>query len=100
MRYVSPDGVVSRELAVEVKRSAPQVIELRAATGKRRVAWTAELSVTDGDDNASTITVDDRGEPFRVTATSASRGYEPVYGATGITGFAPSQNVARGGSSC
>ena len=100
VRYVSPNGVVSRKLAVEVKRSAPQVIELRARTRKRRVAWTAELSVKDGDDNTSTITVDDGGEPFRVTATSASRGYEPVYGPTGITGFARSENVARGGSSC
>ena len=100
VRYVSPNGVVSRELAVEVKRSAPQVIELRAATKKRRVAWTAELSVKDGDDNTSTVTVDDGGEPFRVTATSASRGYDPVYGPTGITGFARSESVARGGSSC
>jgi len=100
VRYVSPNGVVSRRLAIEVTRSDPQVLELRAATKKRRVAWTAELSVKDGDGNTTTIGVDDDGEPFRVTATSASRGYEPVYGATGITGFARSDDVARGGSSC
>lgn len=100
VRYVSPNGVVSRELAVAVTRSEPQVLELRAATRKRRVAWTAQLSVKDGDGNTTTIDVDDGGEPFRVTATSASRGYEPVYGATAITGFARSDDVARGGSSC
>ena len=32
-------------------------------------------------------TCDDGGRPFRMTSPTASRGYEPVYGATGITGF-------------
>ena len=100
VRYVSPNGVVSRDLALEVRRGAPQVIELRAAAKHHRVAWTAELSVKDGDGNTSTVPVDDGGEPFRVTAPSASRGYEPVYGATGITSFARSRSLARGGSSC
>ena len=100
VRYVSVNGVVSRNLALEVSRSEPQVIELRAATKRRRIAWTAELSLKDADGNASTVVVDDGGDPFRVTATRASRGYEPVYGPTGITGFAPSSRVARGGSSC
>ena len=100
VRYVSVNNVVSRRLALEVERSAPQVIELRAATKRRRVAWTAELSVKDDDGNTSVVAVDDEGKPFRVTATSASRGYEPVYGPTGITGFARSSTVARGGSSC
>ncbi|MBW3654392.1 MAG: hypothetical protein KY433_12625, partial [Actinobacteria bacterium] len=83
-----------------VRRGAPQVIELRVATKKRRVAWTAELSVKDGDGNSSTVSVDDGGKPFRVTSPSASRGFEPVYGPTGITGFAPSSSLARGGSRC
>jgi len=100
VRYVSADGAVSRDLALEVRREAPQVIELRAATRKRRVAWTAELLVRDDDGNAATVPVDDAGKPFRVTSASASRGYEPVYGPTGITSFARSRRLARGGSSC
>jgi hypothetical protein len=100
VRYVSRNGVVSRNLALEVSRAAPQVIELRAATKKRRVAWTAELSVSDGDGTTSMLSVDDRGKPFRVTSASASRGYEPVYGPTGITGFSRSKTLARAGSSC
>ena len=100
VRYVSVNGVVSRNLALDVSPSEPQVIELRAATRRRRVAWTAQLVVRNDDGDRSTVVVDDDGEPFRVTATRASRGYEPVYGPTGITGFARSSNVARGGSSC
>lgn len=100
VRYVSVNGVVSRNLALEVASGAPQVIELRAATRRRRVAWTAELTVTDDDGRTSTVSVDDDGEPFRVTSASASRGYEPVYGPTGITGFSRSDSLARGGSSC
>jgi hypothetical protein len=100
VRYVDPKGVVSRDLALEVRRGAAQVLELRAAARHHRVAWTAELSVRDRDGNRSTVTVDDGGKPFRVTAPSASRGYEPVYGATGIKSFTRSRSLARGGSSC
>lgn len=100
VRYVSVNGVVSRSLALEVSSAAPQVIELRATTRKRRVAWTAELTVKDDDGHASTVAVDDGGKPFRVTSASASRGYAPVYGPTGITGFSRSTSLARGGSSC
>ncbi len=100
VRYVSSDGSVSRKLALEVERSAPQVIELRAATERRRVAWTAELSVTDDDGNTSTVSVDNAGKPFRVTSARASQGYEPVYGPTGITSFARSDALARGGREC
>lgn len=98
--YVSRNGVVSRRLALAVEPGAPQVIELRAATKKRRVAWTAELTLKDDEGRTSTVSVDDGGEPFRVTSSSASRGYEPVYGPTGITGFSRSRTLARGGSSC
>jgi hypothetical protein len=100
VRYVSKNGVVSRKLALEVSADAPQVIELRAATKRHRVAWTAELAVRDGDGNTSRVSVDDDGKPFRVTSPRASRGYEPVYGATGITSFARSNSLARGGSDC
>jgi len=100
VRYVNGSGAGSSKLALEVKRGAPQVIELRAATKKRRVAWLALLSVKDADGNTATVPVDDAGKPFRVTSASASRGYEPVYGATGITSFARSKSLARGGAGC
>lgn len=100
VRYVSRNGVVSRRLALALERGTPQVIELRAATKKRRVAWTAELTLKDDGGHTSTVSVDDGGKPFRVTSSSASRGYEPVYGPTGITGFSRSRTLARGGSSC
>jgi len=99
-RYVSANRVVSRSLALEVKRSAPQIIELRVGTRKHRIAWTADLSLKDADGHTSTVGVDDGGEPFRVTSASRSRGYEPVYGATGITSFQQSRTLARGGSRC
>ena len=100
VRYVSVNGVVSRKFGLEIGRSAPEILELRAATRSRRVAWTAELMVTDDDGRTATVAVDDGGKPFRVTSTRASRGYEPVYGATGIIGFRPSRSLARGGSGC
>jgi hypothetical protein len=100
VRYVSSRGVVSRNLALDVSRSQPQVIELRAQTARHRAAWTAELTVRDRDGNASTVSVDDGGTPFRITSARSSRGYEPVYGATGITSFKRSRSLARGGSSC
>jgi hypothetical protein len=100
VRYVSSSGVVSRTLALEVNRSRPQVVELRAATARHRVAWTAELSVRDTHGHSSTVTVDDGGRPFRVTSARSSRGYEPVYGATAITSFKRSRSVARGSSRC
>lgn len=99
-RYVDARGHGSRTLALEVTREATQVIELRAATGRRRVAWTAELKVRDREGRVSTVVVDDRGGPFRVTSTRSSNGYEPVYGATGITSFERSRKLARGGSDC
>jgi len=99
VRYVSSRGVVSRTLALEVKRS-PQVVELRAATARHRVAWTAELSVRDKGGHASTVEVTDGGKPFRVTSSRSSRGYEPVYGATSITSFKRSRTLARGSSRC
>jgi hypothetical protein len=100
VRYVSANGVVSRALALEVTRSAPQILELRVSTQKHRVAWTADLAVKNKDGNTATISVDDGGTPFRMTSASRSTGYEPVYGATGITSFERSRTLARGGSSC
>jgi hypothetical protein len=100
VRYVSSGGVVSRNLALEVGRAGQPVIELRVATARHRVAWTAELSVRDRGGHASTVVVNDGGKPFRVTSPRSSRGYEPVYGATAITSFKRSRTLARGGSSC
>ena len=100
VRYVSSGGGVSRNLALEVARGQQQVIELRAATARHRVAWTAELSVRDHGGHPSTVVVNDGGKPFRVTSARSSRGYEPVYGATAITSFTRSRSLARGGSRC
>lgn len=100
VRYVSSRGIVSRNLALEVARSQPQAIELRATTARHRVAWTGELTVRDRHGHTWTVSVDDGGTPFRVTSARSSRGYEPVYGATGITSFQRSRSLARGDSSC
>jgi hypothetical protein len=100
VRYVSSRGVVSRTFALVVRPSQPQVVELRAATARHRVAWTAEVAVRYRDGSSSTIAVDGGGRPFRVTSARSSRGYEPVYGATGITSFKRSPGLARGGSGC
>lgn len=100
VRYVDGAGKRSRRLALELRPGAPREVELHAATTRRRVAWTAELSLRDADGRASTIAVDDGGEPFRVTATRSSRGYEPVYGMTGIRSFQRARRVARASSDC
>jgi hypothetical protein len=76
-----------RKLGIEVGRSDRKIVEIQASTRRHRVAWVAELTVTGDGRRPATITVDDSGQPFRVTSPTASRGYAPVYGATGITGF-------------
>ena len=40
------------------------------------------------DGDASTIVVDDGGKPFRVTSERSSRSYLPIYGQSGIIGYA------------
>lgn len=100
VRYVSARGAASPALALEVERAAPQVLELRAATRSHRVAWTAELSVRDEDGRSSSVVVDDAGKPFRVTSARASRGYEPVYGATAITSFRRGDPRERDAEGC
>ena len=87
-RYVGADKRSSKALALEVGRAKPQVLELQATTRDHRVAWVAELTVRNEDGDASTIVVDDRGEPFRVTSERASRSYQPIYGQSGIIGYA------------
>jgi hypothetical protein len=87
VRYIGADKHSSRTLGFEVARAAPQVIELQAATRRHRVAWTASLSLRDADGNASTVTVDDNGKPFRVTSQRSSSFYSPVYGQSGIIGY-------------
>jgi hypothetical protein len=77
----------TRRLGIEIGRTERRIVEIQASTRRHRVAWVAELMVSGEGRTRATITVDDSGQPFRVTAPTASRGYAPVYGATGITGF-------------
>ena len=88
-RYIGTDERRSRTLSLAVSRTDPQVIELQAATRRHRVAWTAELTVRNADGDRATITVDDGGKPFRVTSERSSRSYQPIYGQSGIIGYAP-----------
>lgn len=87
-RYVGADDRSAKTLSVEVDRTDPQVIELHAATRTHRIAWVAELTVRNEDDEPQTIVVDDDGEPFRVTSERSSRSYRPIYGQSGIIGYA------------
>jgi hypothetical protein len=88
VRYVDAKGGSSRALSLALTRTAPSVLELQAATKSRRVAWTAQLSISRNGGRSQKLNVDDGGHPFRVTSARASRGYAPEFGATGITGFA------------
>jgi hypothetical protein len=97
VRYVGADRRRSKQLSFEVKRAAPQVIELQAATRRHRVAWVAQLTVRNADGDRATITVDDAGKPFRVTSERESRSYRPIYGVSGIIGYAPQK---RGFDAC
>jgi hypothetical protein len=63
------------------------VLELQAVARAHRVAWTAQLQVSRDGARTQTLTVDDDGKPFRVTAARDARGYAPAFGATGITGY-------------
>ena len=100
VRYADADGASSRALALELDRSEAAVLELQAVTRRHRVAWTAELSVSRDGGPSQTVTVDDGGEPFRVTSTRGSRGYAPAFGATGISGFARERDWDREVTSC
>ncbi|MBW3609176.1 MAG: hypothetical protein KY463_12630 [Actinobacteria bacterium] len=87
-RYVGADKRSSKTLSFEIGRAEPQVVELQASTRDHRVAWVAELTVRNEDGDASTITVDDGGRPFRVTSERSSQSYRPIYGQSGIIGYA------------
>jgi len=87
-RYVGTGKRSAKTLSLEVGRTTPQVIELQAATKRHRVAWVAELTVRNSDGDPTTITVDDGGKPFRVTSERSSRSYRPIYGQSGIIGYA------------
>jgi hypothetical protein len=100
VRYVNRDGKRRRSLSLALHRSRPAVLELHARTSRRRVAWTAQLSVRRDGAPAQTVTVDDGGRAFRVTAVSASRGYTPLFGPTGIAGFARERSWDRGVKGC
>jgi hypothetical protein len=88
VRYVDIDGKSTQGLGLKLGRSTPTVLELHVATERRRVAWTATLSVSRDGAPPQKVTVDNGGEPFRVTSPRESRGYAPRFGATGISGFA------------
>jgi len=87
-RYVGADKRSAKTLSLQVSRTEPQVIELQVATRSHRVAWVAELTVRNRDGDPSTIAVDDGGKPFRVTSERSSRSYRPIYGQSGIIGYA------------
>jgi hypothetical protein len=89
VRYVGADQRRTKRLSFKVDRVRPQIIELQTATRRHRVAWVAELTVRNGSGDRTTITVDDAGKPFRVTSERKSRSYRPIYGASGIIGYAP-----------
>ena len=87
-RYVGADERSAETLSLKLGRADEQVIELQAATRRHRVAWVAELTVRNQDGDPTTITVDDGGKPFRVTSERSSRSYQPIYGQSGIIGYA------------
>ena len=100
VRYLDPRGARRDGLGLELDRHAPAVLELQVATKRRRVAWTATLSVTRAGAPPQTVTVDDGGKPFRVTSVRRSRGYTARFGATGVSGFARKRSWDRGVTGC
>lgn len=89
VRYLDVDGKTTQSLGLKLSRATPTVLELHVATDRRRMAWTATLSVIRDGAPPQKLTVDaGGGEPFRVTSPRDSRGYAPRFGATGISGFA------------
>jgi hypothetical protein len=95
-RYVGADKRSSKTLSLKLGRTDEQIIELQAATRRHRVAWVAELIVRNRDGDATTITVDDAGKPFRVTSERSSRSYQPIYGQSGIIGYARQDRAFEG----
>lgn len=100
VRYLDADGAATRALGLKLGRVTPAVLELQVATRRRRVAWTATLSVSRDGAPPQAVTVDDGGKPFRVTAVRASRGYTARFGATGVSGFARERSWDRGVTAC
>lgn len=95
-RYVDAKGASSRELGLSLDRSEPVMLELQAATRNRRMAWTATLSVSRDGGPPQTVTVDDSGQPFRVTSARSADGYAATFGDTGVSGFARERSWDRG----
>jgi hypothetical protein len=100
VRYLDARGATTDGLGLRLDRHAPAVLELQAATNRSRVAWTATLSVTRDGVPPQTVTVDDGGQPFRVTAVRRSHGYTARFGATGVTGFTREPSWDRGVKGC
>jgi len=99
-RYFDAQGKRSPGLALTVGRGQVELIELQAATRRRRISWTAELTVSAPGGRSRTFEIDNGGRPFRVTSRSASRGYKPLYGATEITGFARERAPGNANTAC
>jgi hypothetical protein len=100
VRYVDASGISTPTLALELDPHTPAVLELQATANRRRVAWTATLSVSRDGAPPQRVTVDDGGAPFRVTAMRSSRGYAARFGATGVSGFARERAWDRGIEGC
>jgi hypothetical protein len=64
----------AKHMTLFVTRTTIEQIELQASTRKSLVDWTAEVFYA-GPDGEGSLTVDDGGQPFRVTSETASDGY-------------------------
>jgi hypothetical protein len=58
-----------------VTRTDPELIQLTARTRKALVTWQAVILYS-GPDGDGSLTVDNRGEPFRVSTKIGSKGYQ------------------------
>ena len=83
-RQAQREDALARGRPHRVRRSS----SCRPRRSSHRVAWVAELTVRNADGDPATITVDDGGKPFRVTSERSSQSYRPIYGQSGIIGYA------------
>ena len=73
--YFEDDASPERQnLALSVTRTDAEQVELRASTRKATVEWRAKVFYS-GPDGAGSVTIDDEGQPFRVTTETSSDGY-------------------------
>jgi len=72
--YESDSSPKAERLALYVTRTNPELIQLTARTRSALVAWKAAISYS-GPDGEGSLTVDENGEPFRVSTEIGSKGY-------------------------